>query len=814
MTFNPDAATVFADGPSSDPIQPSKPQIRQLLTQYEAAIGSYATGAGSTAKTTRALLYADLAHAAGDTAWVYADSNTAYNGIYIKSGASGSGSWSRILPLPFSFVIGTDLGAGTANAIQITTDIPVSDGMVVMFQLFRATTSSPVTVSINGGTALTLKTVRGGNASALTAGQDVWFRVRSSDSAARMISDQDVAALVAQAEAARDEAVAAAAAIPSQVVDRTEMKALDTAIVKVAFLKENGREGWFKWTTGDYSAQIAADTAEGIYIKANAVASSSGAWVRQGVANVYHFGGSSTADSASAIAGMAAVVGFVLFPRGSTLVSTATTIDVPMYFDPDANITVATGINVNLTNTINAPRGQWIFRGAGTVTIPLPDTDSGEDTREVYAKWWGVVSQVALDQSVKIQKVFDALGNSREGVVHFDHGSIQIEGPMTVNRGIRIKGAGTRRTVFEVLGSDYTVFETAHTACFFEDIQFENLPKPSSPARTAPYIHIKHDFCEIKNIFHHPAYNAIIVDGPNCKIENVEGVYGSANPGAGSSQILIRNTGVSTKGVFCRYSSTYWPTYIIEIGTGATGSVTAFFIDQVEYVGGSVGIYVHGDGNAVARGQIRGINARGVSGTQPQIILFKTSGDGEIFSVVVSGVVIPNTSAAGITFQQNSSGSIRRVSLDDIQDAASSGNCIEFIQTAGSINNIAIGAAVQTARANDIVETIGTSGGVTAISVAMRGRRKGKTAAFTVPYSGIDDGVFYHLQSGSVTVTLPNNVDGAVPMSFQIATSSGATLSISGGTINGAGTKALTANQLYTVAMTRNAGNCQWFTQG
>ncbi|MFN7010887.1 MAG: hypothetical protein ACK4PN_12730 [Allorhizobium sp.] len=217
-TFNPNAATVYADGPSTAPTQPSKPLIRQLLTQYEAAIGAYATGAGSTAKPTRALLYSDLAHAAGDTAWVYADSTTAYDGIYIKSGASGSGSWSKILPLPYSFVVGTDTGAGTANAIQITTDIPVADGMIVAVTLHEAMTGSPVTFSINGGTPVTAMTPRDTLASALGEGQDVWFRVRTSDSTARMISDQDVAALVARAEAAAIEAADYAALARNDVV--------------------------------------------------------------------------------------------------------------------------------------------------------------------------------------------------------------------------------------------------------------------------------------------------------------------------------------------------------------------------------------------------------------------------------------------------------------------------------------------------------------------------------------------------------------------------------------------------------------------
>jgi len=113
-----------------------------------------------------------------------------------------AGNWQVIRARGRAYIPGTDAGAGTANAIQITTPEPVLDGSVVMFQLFRDTTASPVTISANGGTVLTLKTNRGNAASALTAGMDIWFRYRASDNTARMLNDQDVSALVAQAEAA------------------------------------------------------------------------------------------------------------------------------------------------------------------------------------------------------------------------------------------------------------------------------------------------------------------------------------------------------------------------------------------------------------------------------------------------------------------------------------------------------------------------------------------------------------------------------------------------------------------------------------
>lgn len=75
--------------------------------------------------------------------------------------------------------------------------------------------------------------------------------------------------------------------------DRSALKALDASVHTVAYLKENGREGAFIWRTGDYSAKVSADTQEGIYIKADAVAATSGAWVREnaeGPWNILWFG--------------------------------------------------------------------------------------------------------------------------------------------------------------------------------------------------------------------------------------------------------------------------------------------------------------------------------------------------------------------------------------------------------------------------------------------------------------------------------------------------------------------------------------------
>lgn len=71
-----------------------------------------------------------------------------------------------------------------------------------------------------------------------------------------------------------------ASSIIATVANRTTLAAIDTTKTTSIYLRESGREGVFLWMTGDYSAQIAADTAQGIYVKATAIAATAGAWVR------------------------------------------------------------------------------------------------------------------------------------------------------------------------------------------------------------------------------------------------------------------------------------------------------------------------------------------------------------------------------------------------------------------------------------------------------------------------------------------------------------------------------------------------------
>lgn len=107
------AKNVFADGLSASPKEPNKADIIRLFGLIEAILGSAVSGlivGGAVVYQTRAALFANLARPADSVGIVYGDSTAAYNGIYAKVGASGSGSWTLTnLALPSTFV--ADLAA-------------------------------------------------------------------------------------------------------------------------------------------------------------------------------------------------------------------------------------------------------------------------------------------------------------------------------------------------------------------------------------------------------------------------------------------------------------------------------------------------------------------------------------------------------------------------------------------------------------------------------------------------------------------------------------------------------------------------------
>jgi len=161
----PTAAVVFDDYnthgiPSSGTKKVKKSEARSWGAWLESFLTAVGANSGLVFQS-RALLFADLAHAANSMAWVINDPTVAYNGIYQKVGASGVGSWTRVGDLPYSFNVAFDVGAGTSNAIQATTSVPVSPYQIIVLNVFETNTGTPVTISLNGDAALTVKDFSG-----------------------------------------------------------------------------------------------------------------------------------------------------------------------------------------------------------------------------------------------------------------------------------------------------------------------------------------------------------------------------------------------------------------------------------------------------------------------------------------------------------------------------------------------------------------------------------------------------------------------------------------------------------------------------
>ncbi|MGB3898199.1 MAG: hypothetical protein WA973_06560 [Mesorhizobium sp.] len=213
--------------------KPINREIRERGTWVENAINAGLSN-GGLIYDTKASMDADLAHDANASAWVMTGADA---GIYRKSGASGSGAWTKIASLPYSYIKASNVGAGTANALQATTDIPVpaADGAaLVALPIFADNTASPVTVAINGGTVLTIKTASGNDVApgGLKAGMIVSGYV--SGSTFRMLSDQASAAIQAAAEAAQLASESARDASASSA-DRAESYAAMLSADKIKF---------------------------------------------------------------------------------------------------------------------------------------------------------------------------------------------------------------------------------------------------------------------------------------------------------------------------------------------------------------------------------------------------------------------------------------------------------------------------------------------------------------------------------------------------------------------------------------------------
>lgn len=107
--------------PASGAHEPVKAEIRATFALVDGALSAIVGGVsvGAVVYQTRATLFADLAHAANTLGVVWGDSTAAYNGVYVKNGASGTGSWTLTsLALPGDWIAQLGAEADAREALE------------------------------------------------------------------------------------------------------------------------------------------------------------------------------------------------------------------------------------------------------------------------------------------------------------------------------------------------------------------------------------------------------------------------------------------------------------------------------------------------------------------------------------------------------------------------------------------------------------------------------------------------------------------------------------------------------------------------
>lgn len=257
----------------------------------------------------------------------------------------------------------------------------------------------------------------------LIAGGD--GRMRPGPSADEISGAQESASIALEAaEAAQDARDAALAAVPNAFPsDRAALKALDTSSITSAYLKEPGREGQFTWRTGDYSAEIAADTAEEFYIKADSVAASAGAWVRD-IPPTHH-----TIAHAGDL-NISPISSDVVVALGEAAAG-----------DGAASLWKKTAAPTPDVVTKTTPSG-LIFERVGTIRLGEP----GAIDPERYGIEWGSTA----DQSSRLATVIAA---AEEGAILPLKGPIHLSSLVNITKRLRLLGFGNDRSLVTTNGN-------------------------------------------------------------------------------------------------------------------------------------------------------------------------------------------------------------------------------------------------------------------------------------------------------------------------------------------------------------------------
>lgn len=412
---------------------------------------------------------------------------------------------------------------------------------------------------------------------------------------------------------------------------------------------------------------------------------------------------------------MAAAYGFVVFPAGDFLLNTRF-IDVPMYFNAGAAITVATGNTVRIRSRITASPKQQIFKGAGDIFFENDNAlGIGEDSRHAYAAWWGIfpVGQAVTVQTALFTKALSAYtSQNREGIFELDIGSYLIDGPITIPRGVHFKGAGTRRTIIDLRGNNYTALQSGGAAVKITGIQFEQ-QVGTEAYFNGTQIALLHDTPVVEDV---RLWNAKVgvyanSDATRAYISQVVGIYGQ-EPGGGypsdSALVWVQATNCLVEDVQVT-NTVYGPNSAVLVGFGHTSAMNNTIINDVGVSEKTIPVKIIADTNNISNTVVNSAVFFGSTGDNiPAVVEASTSGSADLLGLSMNNLCANSLAAALLKMTQASSGSTVAVTLGSGSAFSSATNAANLTRTAGTMTRIVIAHGVAAWSATPPVVTSGT----------------------------------------------------------------------------------------------------------
>lgn len=422
--------------------------------------------------------------------------------------------------------------------------------------------------------------------------------------------------------------------------------------------------------------------------------------------------GQGLVDDGPAITKMANALGYVVIPSGNFRIIGDLTISVPQYYQAGACLIVDNTSTLTITNRIHSSN-QWIFQGAGKVIINIVST-MGEDAKLVTAGWFGVFPTNALvsDVTDRMQRALNSMNaQTREGILQLECGSYHLSKTIYVPRGVEISGRGMRRTIFDISGLDFTVFETTGNACKFTNFQFE-FPTGQSGVRTAPYIHVKHNTCEIDSIWLHPTTIGIIIDENWCTIRNLRATYGldpQALDIADTCVVWARTSGFSIIDVTI-IGTTFAPHHIVRVGHDT--NISAGNIDNIHTTLPATAVFLDNRNCSISRINISNIIGNPASSTGNQqfdsLTKIVAAGAYQCTYITIHGLVTNGSADSLLHIDASDTSVISNISLGSAVAQGNTGYGIRLINNGtGAIRNINIAGDVDVSGRPIRLETVG-----------------------------------------------------------------------------------------------------------